>query len=50
VGAFPGSPDALTVLSARPLATGWSWRSWHVYPAGGEVVRTTGSLRRGALA
>ena len=45
VGAFPGSPDALTVLAARPLATGWAWRTWHVYPGSGEVVRTSGSLR-----
>jgi hypothetical protein len=45
VGAFPGSPDALTVLTARPLATGWRWRTWHVYPGSGEVVRTTGALR-----
>lgn len=45
VGAFPGSPDALTVLTARPLDRGWAWRSWHVYPVAGEVVRTTGSFR-----
>ncbi|MCU1672823.1 MAG: hypothetical protein JWN77_936 [Frankiales bacterium] len=45
VGAFPGSPDALTVLSARPLRTGWAWRTWHVYPGSGEVVRTNGSFR-----
>ena len=45
VGAFPGSPDALTVLTARPVHRGWAWRSWHVYPATAEVVRTTGSFR-----
>ncbi|MDP3711719.1 MAG: DUF2617 family protein [Mycobacteriales bacterium] len=48
VGAFPGSADALTVLTARPLASGWAWRTWHVYPGSGEVVRTTGSLRLAA--
>lgn len=46
VGAFPGSPDALTVLTARSLPGGWAWRTWHVYPGSGEVVRTTGSLTR----
>ena len=46
VGAFPGSPHAVTVLVARPVVRGWSWASWHVYPRSGEVVRTTGSFRR----
>lgn len=37
VGAFPGDPDALTVLHAEsPLR----WRTWHLYPNSGEVVRT----------
>jgi hypothetical protein len=45
VGAFPGSPDALTVLTARPLHGGWAWRTWHVYPGSSEVVRTAGSFR-----
>lgn len=44
VGVFPGSPDALTVLAGRALAGGWSWRTWHVYPCSGEVVRTRSSL------
>ena len=44
VGVFPGSPHALTVLTGRPLRHGWSWASWHVYPAAGEVVRTRSSL------
>jgi len=44
VGVFPGSPDALTVLHGRPLAHGWSWSSWHVYPEAGEVVRTRSRL------
>ncbi len=49
VGAFPGSADALTVLTARPARAGWVWRTWHVYPGSGEVVRTTGSLRACAV-
>ena len=48
VGVFPGSPDALTVLTGRELPAGWAWRSWHVYPAAGEVVRTRSSLVRAA--
>ena len=49
VGVFPGSPDALTVLTgrrrgSRRSGTGWSWSSWHVYPSAGEVVRTRSSL------
>ena len=44
VGVFPGSPHALTVLSAAPVAGGWSWGSWHVYPGTGEVVRTRSRL------
>jgi hypothetical protein len=44
VGVFPGSPDALTVLSGRPLRQGWAWASWHVYPEAGEVVRTRSRL------
>jgi hypothetical protein len=46
VGAFPGSPHALTVLVARPVDLGWSWASWHVYPRSGEVVRNRSSLVR----
>lgn len=44
VGVFPGSPHALTVLAGRPLTAGWSWRTWHVYPGSGEVVRTRSAL------
>ncbi|MGY1724359.1 DUF2617 family protein [Blastococcus sp. SYSU DS0533] len=42
-GAFPGAVDALTAMTAQPLAAGgWAWQTWHLYPAGssGEVVRT----------
>jgi len=44
VGVFPGSPDAVTVLTGREVRGGWAWASWHVYPTAGEVVRTTSSL------
>ena len=43
IGAFPGSAGALTALTAQPLpGGGWSWETWHLYPAGdtGEVVTT----------
>lgn len=41
-GAFPGSDTALTALTATPVAGGWTWQTWHLYPAGpsGVVVRT----------
>ena len=44
VGAFPGSPHALTVLTGRAVRGGWTWASWHVYPSSREVVRTRSSL------
>ncbi len=44
VGVFPGSPDALTVLTGREVRAGWAWSSWHVYPGAGEVVRTRSVL------
>ena len=44
VGVFPGSPDALTVLTGREVRGGWAWSSWHVYPGAGEVVRTRSTL------
>ena len=44
VGVFPGSPDALTVLTGREVRGGWAWSSWHVYPGAGEVVRTRSHL------
>jgi hypothetical protein len=44
VGVFPGSPHALTVLTGREVARGWTWSSWHVYPEAGEVVRTRSRL------
>ncbi|MDP9432536.1 MAG: DUF2617 family protein [Actinomycetota bacterium] len=51
-GVFPGSPDALTVLQGRadapvPGADGIrtaQWRTWHLYPGTGEVVRTRSAV------
>ncbi|WP_297452852.1 DUF2617 family protein [uncultured Corynebacterium sp.] len=34
VAEFPGSPDALTVLSAEPIEQGYRWVTWHGYPPG----------------
>ena len=36
VGAFPGSPHALTAIDV----TRDGWRTWHVYPQSGQVVTT----------
>lgn len=44
VASFPGHPDALTGLAARPFARGVAWWTWHIYPASGEVVRTSTRL------
>lgn len=42
-GAFPGDTAALTAIAATPDASGWHWRTWHLYPdatRGGTVVYT----------
>ena len=39
-GVFPGARDALTVLSARPVAGGAAWWTAHAYPQTGELVLT----------
>lgn len=39
-GVFPGSPDAMTVLSADSDGTHVTWSTWHTYPQTGEVVMT----------
>ena len=36
VGAFPGSPHAVTAIEVTPDG----WRTWHVYPQAGQVVAT----------
>jgi uncharacterized protein DUF2617 len=45
-GVFPGSPDALTVLSAAVLPSSGAgpraitWTTWHTYPQTAEIVMT----------
>lgn len=56
-GRFPGSEGALTVVAPTPDVTGWSWDTWHLYPAGdgsaesggGDVVATTSRLHVAGL-
>ena len=55
-GRFPGSDGALTVVAATADDTGWSWETWHLYPAdgptargGGDVVTTASRLRVAGL-
>lgn len=36
VGAFPGSPHAVTAIEATPAG----WRTWHVYPQARQIVAT----------
>ena len=43
-GVFPGSPDALTALSCRPVRGGVAWRTVHLYPHTREVVETSSSV------
>jgi len=42
VAAFPGHAAALTALTGAATATGWTWRTWHLYPGAGtsDVVTT----------
>ncbi len=50
VGDFAGLPGAFTALRAaaieEPDATGVRWETWHAYPQNGELVRTSGEVRR----
>jgi hypothetical protein len=41
VAEFPGSPLAVTALSARAMGAGARWRTWHAYPQVGELVCTS---------
>lgn len=43
VGAFPGSPHAVTAISVGDAG----WRTWHLYPQTGEVVRTATEVTAG---
>lgn len=40
VAEFPGSPGAITVLSAEPIERGYRWETWHGYPPG-QIVWTS---------
>ena len=40
VGAFPGSPLAVTAIEAQAAG----WRTWHLYPQTGEIVTTATRL------
>jgi hypothetical protein len=40
-GAFPGDGAALTALTGAPLDSGWTWRTWHLYPGPEEGVIVT---------
>ncbi|MFC4856604.1 DUF2617 family protein [Actinophytocola glycyrrhizae] len=37
---FPGSPLAVTALSAAVVDGGVAWQTWHAYPQAGELVWT----------
>jgi hypothetical protein len=41
VAEFPGSPLAVTALSARAAGDGVCWQTWHAYPQAGELVWTS---------
>ena len=40
--AFPGHDAALTAVTGAETPTGWTWRTWHLYPGAGvgDVVTT----------
>jgi hypothetical protein len=40
VAEFPGSPLAVTALSAAEVDGGVAWVTWHAYPQAGELVYT----------
>ncbi len=44
VAAFPGHPEAVTALAVRGDAGRLRWRTWHAYPATGELVLTATRL------
>jgi hypothetical protein len=46
VAGFPGHPDALTAAVLHAGAGAAGWRTWHLYPHAGEVVRTVTVLER----
>ena len=44
VGAFPGHAEAVTALETGGDERGVEWRTWHAYPATGELVITATRL------
>lgn len=46
VAEFPGSPLAVTALSARETGDGVCWQTWHAYPQAGELVWTSSVVSR----
>jgi hypothetical protein len=46
VGAYPGSPNALTAILPERDGAGVRWTTWHSYPQNGRLVRTSGAFRR----
>jgi hypothetical protein len=45
VAEFPGSPLAVTALSACAVETGVAWQTWHAYPQANELVWTSTVVR-----
>jgi len=46
IGAYPGSPDALTAILPELDGAGVRWTTWHSYPQNGRLVRTHSAFRR----
>lgn len=46
VAEFPGSPLAVTALSAAAVDAGVAWQTWHAYPQVGELVWTSSVVSR----
>lgn len=44
VASFPGHAEAVTALAVRGGGGGLQWRTWHAYPATGELVVTATRL------
>lgn len=44
VAAFPGHAEAVTALAVQGDGRCLRWRTWHAYPATGELVMTTTRL------
>lgn len=44
VAEFPGLPGAVTALRAATDGDALRWRTWHLYPERGEIVRTDSAV------